>query len=63
MWRETGAMCYNSSRKSFRNGQAAVEYVLALAALLVVTAIMWGVVGASEKQSVRAARLVTSEYP
>ena len=63
MWRETGAMCYNSSGKSFRNGQAALEYVLALAALLVVTAIMWGLVGASEKQSVRTVRLVTAEDP
>jgi uncharacterized protein (UPF0333 family) len=58
-----GAVCYNSGKVVLRRGQAALEYVLALAALLVVTAIMWGVVGASEKQSVRAARLVTSEYP
>ena len=58
-----GAVCYNSGKVVLRRGQAALEYVLALAALLVVTAIMWGVVGASEKQSVRAARLVNSEYP
>ena len=58
-----GALCYNNGNAGFRRGQAALEYVLALAALLVVTAIMWGVVGAAEKQSVRAARLVTSEYP
>lgn len=56
-------MCYNSLGKGFRNGQAALEYVLALAALLVVAAIMWGLVGASEKQSVRTVRLVTAEYP
>ena len=58
-----GALCYNNGKVGLREGQAALEYVLALAALLVVTAIMWGVVSASEKQSVRAARLVTSEYP
>jgi uncharacterized protein (UPF0333 family) len=58
-----GAVCYNSGKAGLRRGQAALEYVLALAALLVVTAIMWGVVVASEKQSVRAAKLVTSEYP
>jgi uncharacterized protein (UPF0333 family) len=58
-----GAVCYNNGKVGLRRGQAALEYVLALAALLVVTAIMWGVAGASEKQSERAASLVTSEYP
>jgi hypothetical protein len=44
-----GAVCYNNGKVGLRRGQAALEYVLALAALLVVTAIMWGVAGASEK--------------
>jgi uncharacterized protein (UPF0333 family) len=51
-------------RRPFRRrGQAALEYILAFAGLLAVAAIMWGVVGASEKQSERAVRIVTSEYP
>jgi uncharacterized protein (UPF0333 family) len=58
-----GVMCYNKGAGVFRRGQAALEYVLALAGLLIVTAIMWGLVGASEKQSVRTVRLVTAEYP
>ena len=57
-----GALCYNNGNAGFRRGQAALEYVLALAALLVVTAIMWGVVGAAEKQSVRSVFSVRAEW-
>jgi uncharacterized protein (UPF0333 family) len=46
-----------------RRGQAALEYVLSLAGLLVVVAVMWTLVSASEKQSHRCMNLVVSEYP
>lgn len=58
-----GSVCYNNPRGRFREGQAMLEYVLALAGLLVVVAVMWGLVRASEKQSVRTVKLVVSEYP
>lgn len=57
-----GAVCYNS-RVVGRRGQAALEYVLSLAGLLVVVAVMWGLVEASRKQSDRTMKLVVSEYP
>ena len=62
-WRDMDDLCYNKAGTGFRAGQAALEYILAFAGLLAVAAIMWGVVGASEKQSERAVRIVTSEYP
>lgn len=46
-----------------RKGQAALEYVLALAGLLVVTAILWQLVGVTMRYAERTERLVTSEYP
>ena len=44
-------------------GQAALEYVLALASLLVVVGIMLGFVYAAAKHADRAENLVTSDYP
>ena len=46
-----------------RRGQAALEYILALAGLLVVVAILWNLIGVSARYAVRTERLVTSEYP
>ena len=46
-----------------RAGQAAVEYVLALAALLGVAAISWYLVSASKSSVERTERLVGSDYP
>jgi hypothetical protein len=56
--------CYNNaSFIRFRRGQAAVEYVLALASLLVI-ALIFGVFSkAAERQAERSVRLVVSEYP
>lgn len=46
-----------------RNGQAAVEYVLALCALLAVVGAMWYLVAAAHKSVVRTESLVSSDYP
>ncbi len=46
-----------------RKGQAAVEYVLALCALLVVVGAMWHVVAAARKSVARTESLVGSDYP
>ena len=46
-----------------RRGQAAVEYVLALAALLVVVGILWGLVAAADRHARRSEALVTSDSP
>lgn len=40
-----------------------LEYVLAFAALLVVVAILWGLVGVAQRHAVRTENLVSSEYP
>lgn len=48
---------------STRRGQAMLEYVLALAALLVVCGILFVFVGAVHKASARNEQLVSSEYP
>lgn len=53
-------MCYNTF---MRKGQALLEYVLALAGMLVVSAILWYVVSAAIKCAVRTENLVSSEYP
>lgn len=58
-----GAVCYNSGGVRLRKAQAVLEYVLALAGLLVVVSVMWGLVRASWKQSERTVNLVISEYP
>ena len=46
-----------------RHGQAALEYVLALASLLVVVGILWGLVVAAERHARRSEALVTSDSP
>lgn len=46
-----------------RGGQAMVEYVLALATLLVVCLIMWGLVKTAFRYADRTENLVSSEYP
>lgn len=46
-----------------RAGQAALEYVLALCALLVVVGAMWYLVVAARKNVVRTESLVSSDYP
>lgn len=43
--------------------QALLEYVLALAGMMVVAAVMWHLVSAAGKQAVRTENLVSSEYP
>ena len=51
-------MCYNT-----RHGQAMLEYVLVLAGLLAVCAILWTLVGTAVRSGARAESLVTSDYP
>ena len=46
-----------------RHGQALLEYVLAMAGMVVVVAILWGLVGVAVRYSVRTDNLVSSEYP
>lgn len=46
-----------------RAGQAALEYVLALCALLVVVGAMWYLVAAARRSVVRTESLVSSDYP
>ena len=46
-----------------RRGQAMLEYVLALAALLVIGTILWMFVDVAIQYSRRAENLVSSEYP
>ena len=46
-----------------RKGQTAVEYVLALCALLAVVGAMWYIVSASQKSVVRTENIVSSDYP
>ena len=46
-----------------RRGQAAAEYVMALAALLVVVGILWGLVVAADRHARRSEDLVTSDCP
>ena len=57
MWYNTG------KRRRMKRGQAMLEYVLAFAGILVVAAVMWCMVSAVRKQSVRTENLVSSEYP
>jgi len=46
-----------------RGGQAALEYVLSLAGLLLVVGILWGFVRAAVRHSERTEALVTSDCP
>lgn len=57
-------MWYNiGDARRMKRAQAMLEYVLALAGMAVVASVMWYVVSAAEKQSVRTENLVSSEYP
>lgn len=46
-----------------RKGQAALEYVLCVAALLVVVAMMGFIVRAAQHSAARTSELVRSDYP
>ena len=46
-----------------RNGQAALEYVLSFAALLIVFGIVWKLVGVSVRYADRTETLVSDDYP
>lgn len=46
-----------------RRGQAAVEYVLAFAAFLVVIAVMGCLINATRRASVRSVALLSSDCP
>lgn len=46
-----------------RNGQALLEYVLAMAGLVIVVGVLWGLVEVTVRYAVRAENLVSSEYP
>ena len=55
---------YNTRRVGgLRPGQAMLEYVLSLAALMVVVAILWGLVGVALRHADRTEDLVTSDCP
>lgn len=55
---------YNTRRPvGLRTGQAMLEYVLSLAALMVVVAILWGLVGVALRYADRTESLVTSDCP
>lgn len=46
-----------------RRGQALLEYVLSLAALLVVVAILWGLIDVALRYADRTESYVSSDYP
>lgn len=46
-----------------KKGQALIEYVLAMAGLVVVVGVLWGLVDVTVRYAVRAENLVSSEYP
>ena len=48
---------------AMRNGQALLEYVLAMAGMVFVVAILWGLVSVTVRYSVRTENLVSGEYP
>jgi len=55
---------YNTHRWSRqRPGQAMLEYVLSLAAMMVVVAILWGLAGVALRYADRTEDLVSSECP
>ena len=56
----TGVFCYNPN---MRNGQALLEYVLSLAGMLVVSAILWGLVSAAVSYAERTESLVVQDTP
>ena len=49
--------------KKARRGQAALEYVLSFAALLVVFGIVWKLVDVSVRSADRTETLVSDDYP
>ena len=56
--------CYNSHMKMRgKSGQAMMEYVLALCAMLAVIGAMWYLVSAARQSVVRTENLVSSDYP
>ena len=57
LWYNTRVAC------GLRPGQAALEYVLSLAALLVVVSLLWGLVGVALRFADRTEDLVSSECP
>ena len=46
-----------------REGQAMLEYLLALASMLVVVGILWGLVHVTVRYAERTENLVASDYP
>ena len=55
---------YNTRRSMrARPGQAALEYVLSFASLLVVVAILWGLVGVAMRYAETTEDLVSSDCP
>ena len=57
-------LCYNTAMKlRMSGGQAALEYVLALASLLVVVGILTGFVWTAARHADRAESLVSSDCP
>ena len=46
-----------------RRGQAAVEYVIALASIVVIAGLLWSVIAAANCHVRRAEALVTSDCP
>ena len=60
----TTDLWYNTRRAAvLRPGQTALEYVLSLAALMVVAVILWGLVGVVLRHADRTEDLVSSECP
>ena len=59
----TGLWYNMRGARGLRPGQAALEYVLSLAALIVVAAILWGLVGVVLRHADRTEDLVSSECP
>jgi len=49
--------------RNMRSGQAAIEYVLAVCALIGVVGAMWCLVSAAKQNVVRTESLVSSDYP
>jgi len=59
-----GVLCYNRvAGVRLRGGQAALEYVLSLAGLLVVAGILWGFVQTAIRHAERTERLVAADCP
>ena len=55
---------YNSTPKAgMRRGQAALEYVIALCSVVVITGLLWWVVHAAEGHVRRSEALMTSDCP